>query len=376
MSAIDSPRENCISSARRTIGVAPSSATPTSKEIRVRVEGRWKIRAMLRPASESAPSRSPRPAFSAAARSSSLFSSKAPNSSPVRKSRFKQRILRAVDFTALAWNLFHGRDFPPDPKLRTWRSRLLRFDERNATHIQVNRDLTTEFATLLAGTPWEVALLQECPPRFAVPLARACGAEAHRVLTSRNWLGSVRGLLARQNPDLMASGEGGSNLTLVRVPGRLGGIVERRELAIHEGAPERRALALTRTAAGLCIANLHATNDRPDLAAEDVLLAARAADGFAGESPLIFGGDLNLRPAEDPGVFERLRENFGLAAPTAPRAIDHMLVRGLEVLEPPDRLATGAARAAARGKGAAPLRSRTFAGTIRAGGATRAAELR
>ena len=61
----------------------------------------------------------------------------------------------------------------------------------------------------------------------------------------------------------MASGEGGSNLTLVRVPGRLGGIAERRELAIHEGAPERRAMALTRTASGVCVANLHATNDRP-----------------------------------------------------------------------------------------------------------------
>jgi endonuclease/exonuclease/phosphatase family metal-dependent hydrolase len=239
-----------------------------------------------------------------------------------------------VELTALAWNLFHGRDFPPDPELRTWRSRLLRFDERNQTHVQVNRDLTTEFATLLAGSPWEVALLQECPPRFAVPLARACGAEAHRVLTSRNWLGSVRGLLARQNPDLMASGEGGSNLTLVRVPGRLGGIVERRELAIHEGAPERRAMALTRTAAGLCIANLHATN-RADLAPADVLRAARAADRFAGEAPLIFGGDLNLRPAQSPEVFERLREDFGLAPPTAPKAIDHLLVRGLEVLEAP-----------------------------------------
>jgi endonuclease/exonuclease/phosphatase family metal-dependent hydrolase len=239
-----------------------------------------------------------------------------------------------VELTALAWNLFHGRDFPPDPELRTWRSRLLRFDERNQTHVQVNRDLTTEFATLLAGSPWEVALLQECPPRFAVPLARACGAEAHRVLTSRNWLGSVRGLLARQNPDLMASGEGGSNLTLVRVPGRLGGIVERRELAIHEGAPERRAMALTRTAAGLCVANLHATN-RADLAPADVLRAARAADQFAGEAPLIFGGDLNLRPAQSPEVFERLREDFGLAPPTAPKAIDHLLVRGLEVLEAP-----------------------------------------
>ena len=36
------------------------------------------------------------------------------------------------------------------------------------------------------------------------------------MLTSRNALGPLRGLLARQNPDLMASGEGGSNLTLVR----------------------------------------------------------------------------------------------------------------------------------------------------------------
>jgi endonuclease/exonuclease/phosphatase family metal-dependent hydrolase len=244
-----------------------------------------------------------------------------------------------VEFTAIAWNLFHGRDFPPDPELRSWRSRLLRFDERNETHVQVNRDLTPEFGTLLSGAAWDVALLQESPPRFAAPLARACGAESHRVLTSRNSLGALRGLLARQNPDLMASGEGGSNLTLVRVPGRLGGIAERRELAIHAGAPERRAMALTRTASGVCVANLHATNDRPDLAVDDVLLAARAAGEFAGGAPLIFGGDLNLRPAENPEVFERLREDFGLAAPTAPRAIDHLLTRGLEVLEPPEQWA-------------------------------------
>jgi endonuclease/exonuclease/phosphatase family metal-dependent hydrolase len=240
-----------------------------------------------------------------------------------------------VELTTIAWNLFHGRDFPPDPQLRSWRSRLLRIDERNETHVQVNRDLTVEFATLLSSWAWDVALLQECPPRFAVPLAQACGAEAHRALTSRNALGPLRGLLARQNPDLMASGEGGSNLTLVRVPGRLGGIVERRDLTIHAGEPERRSMALTRTASGLCVANLHATNDRPELASEDVLHAARAAGEFAAGSPLIFGGDLNLRPAENPEVFERLREDFGLAAPTAPQAIDHLLSRGLEVLEAP-----------------------------------------
>ena len=251
-----------------------------------------------------------------------------------------------MEFTAIVWNLFHGRDFPPDPELRSWRSRLLRIDERNETHVQVNRDLSAEFAALLAGAAWDVALLQEAPPRFAAPLARACGAESHRVLTSRNALGPLRGLLARQNPDLMASGEGGSNLTLVRTsspplpPGsggvsRLGGIAERRELTIHDGPPERRALALTRTASGVCVANLHATNDMAAMATEDVLRAARAATEFAGAAPLLFGGDLNLRPAEQPAVFERLREDFGLAAPTGPKAIDHLLARGLEVLEAP-----------------------------------------
>jgi hypothetical protein len=59
-----------------------------------------------------------------------------------------------MEFRALVWNLFHGRDHPPDPALRSWRSRLLRFDERNATHVQVNRDLTREFATLLASAQW------------------------------------------------------------------------------------------------------------------------------------------------------------------------------------------------------------------------------
>ena len=264
-----------------------------------------------------------------------------------------------MELTAISWNLFHGRDFPPDPALLTWRSRLLRVSERNATHVQVNRDLLDEFSHLLSGAEWDVALLQECPPRWCDPLAAACDAEAHRVLTSRNSFGALRALAARLNPDLIASGEGGSNLTLVRRrgaqfhsaviypsygginhSGSLGEVVERRELAIHEGWPERRAMAFTRIAgegddAPLCVANLHASADRPELATEDVLRAAEAATGWAGEAPLLFGGDLNLRPEESPAVFAELRERFGLAAPTGPHAIDHLLVRGLEVVEPP-----------------------------------------
>ncbi|HWB69977.1 MAG TPA: endonuclease/exonuclease/phosphatase family protein [Solirubrobacterales bacterium] len=239
-----------------------------------------------------------------------------------------------MQLTAIAWNLFHGRDFPPDPALFTWRSRLLRISERGATHIQVNRSLVAEFVQALDAMSWDVALLQECPPRFAAPLAEACDAEAHRVLTSRNSLAPLRTLAARINPDLIASAEGGSNLTLVRRSGALGGIVERREVAIHEGKPERRAMAFTRTGEGLCVANLHATNDRPRLAVEDVLLAAERATEWAGEAPLLFGGDLNLRPAESPEAFARLRERFGLSGETGPRAIDHLLSRGLEVSAP------------------------------------------
>jgi hypothetical protein len=346
-----------------------------------------------------------------------------------------------VEFTAISWNLFHGRDFPPDPALFTWRSRLLRVTEHNATHLQVNRDLLAEFAHLLARAEWDVALLQECPPRWCAPLARACDAEAHLVLTARNSLGPLRALAARLNPDLVASAEGGSNLTLIRgrsaqLPsavsypsyrgithsGTLGEILERRELAIHEGTnlfrnlacaagerrtkrgkdagrpnssaiwptedaaprsvrrrqaraggfgmgsqPERRAMALTRIGGGtgpeLCVANLHATNDRPDLATEDVLRAAGAATAWAGDAPLLFGGDFNLRPAETPAVFAELEKRFGPAVPTGPNAIDHLLVRGLDIVElphqwPPERRELGEDGRALRLSDHAPVEAR------------------
>jgi endonuclease/exonuclease/phosphatase family metal-dependent hydrolase len=235
--------------------------------------------------------------------------------------------------------------------------------ERGATHVQVNRELLGELCRLLAAAEWDVALLQECPPRWWQPLAEACEAEAHGAHTSRNSLAPLRALAARLNPDLIGAGEGGSNLTLVRGQdaqrpsaainpsyrcitrsGTLGEIIERREVAIHTGRPERRAMAFTRIAgwpetddgaADLCVANLHATNDRPQLATEDVLRAAATATAWAGEARLLFGGDLNLRPAESPAVFAELSERFGLTAPTDPNAIDHLLVRGLDVVESP-----------------------------------------
>ena len=238
---------------------------------------------------------------------------------------------------ALSWNLFHGRDAPPDPKLFTLRSKLARITERNASHVQVNRDLLAEFTRLLSGAQWDVALLQECPPRWAGPLAAACDAEPHRALTSRNRWPALQGMLHRWNPDLMGSWEGGSNLTLVRRrEGGAGRITARAEVVLRPGKPERRVMALTRRGDGLCVANLHASTRVHPLAEQEIRLAAERAVALAGEAPLILGGDFNIRPVQST-VFDELEARYGLAPVTAPDAIDHLLVRGAEVLDPPTR---------------------------------------
>lgn len=240
-----------------------------------------------------------------------------------------------MEVRALSWNLFHGRDAPPEPALLTWRSRLLRTTERGATHAQVNRNLFERFADLIAKAEWDVALLQECPPRWAEGLAIAADAEPHLVCTSRNipGLAALQRRAADLNPDLIGSWEGGSNLTLVR--GTLSAnpaILEREEVRIAT-RPERRAMALTRLAGGLCIANIHASKARAAAEAELARCAAEAVR-WAGKAPLLLGGDFNLRPARSPHVFEALEREHGLAAPTADHAIDHLLVRGAEIAEP------------------------------------------
>jgi Endonuclease/Exonuclease/phosphatase family len=56
--------------------------------------------------------------------------------------------------------------------------------------------------------------------------------------------------------------------------------------------------------------------------------------GWAGDDPLILGGDLNVSPAES-GVFGELERRFGLRPPSGDRSIDHLLARGLEIVETP-----------------------------------------
>jgi len=166
----------------------------------------------------------------------------------------------------LSWNLYHGRDFPPDSALFTLRSRLLRVTERDATHVQVNRPLRDEFAGWIAEREWDVALLQEAPPLWFHELARSARANGRRVLTSRNLIPPLQRFLANLNPDLIASWEGGSNQLLVRDPGR---VLEHRTMTLAT-TPERRKMtwARVRLASGqtVCVVNLHASAGLPEQA--------------------------------------------------------------------------------------------------------------
>jgi endonuclease/exonuclease/phosphatase family metal-dependent hydrolase len=211
----------------------------------------------------------------------------------------------------LSWNLYHGRALVP-----------------------AHRPLLDEFAATLDGFGWDVALLQEAPPRWFGELCRRTRSNGVRGLTSRNWLPGLQGRLADLAPDLIKSWEGGSNQLLVRAPGRL---VEHRRLTLAWW-PEQRRMQWVRLDSGVCVANLHASAGLPERAAREVVAAAQAATEWSGDDPLVFGGDFNLRPARQPEPFAELRDRFGLGDPTGPRVIDHLLVRGLRVAERPHQL--------------------------------------
>jgi endonuclease/exonuclease/phosphatase family metal-dependent hydrolase len=241
----------------------------------------------------------------------------------------------------MTWNLFHGRDWPPEPDLqvRANKGNFRRGPRLGKEYEQANWDLFDEFASLIRSVDWDVALFQEFPPswssrrRFLWPpnmLAEACGAESHRALSGRNWLQPLTSIIGRWRPDLLGAWEGGSDTTLVR-PGA-GGIAERRRVVLTR-RPELRVMALTRLDSGPSVANVHVST-KPSSAERELLDAAERATQFAADGPLIFGGDFNVRPRAS-RVFDRLEERFGLAPRTAPDRLSHLLVRGLEVVEHP-----------------------------------------
>jgi hypothetical protein len=239
----------------------------------------------------------------------------------------------------MTWNVFHGRDWPPEPELqvRARKGNCRRGPRLGKEYEQTNWDLFDRFASLIREIDWHIALFQEFPPAWKARMAAACGAEVHRAFSGRNWLQPLTSLIGRWRPDLLGAWEGGSNTTLVR-PGP-GPIAERHRVVLARW-PETRVMALTRMESGLCVANLHASTN-PTSAERELLDAARRATDFAGSHPLIFGGDFNVRPRAS-AVYGELEERFGLAPSTGPDLIDHLLVRGLEVIEHPAALGADA----------------------------------
>jgi endonuclease/exonuclease/phosphatase family metal-dependent hydrolase len=182
--------------------------------------------------------------------------------------------------------------------------------------------LTAEFAALLAAWEWDAALLQEVPPWWPPVLARAADAEQRTALTSRNAGLALRRALAERWPDLVKSNGGGCNAILARMA-----IAEHCAIQLRAW-PERRVAQLARLREGTCLVNFHGSA-RVALAEGELGRLWERALAWAGEAPLIVGGDLNLRSprAPDSDIVH-----------VACRDVDHLFVRGLEPSAPADLL--------------------------------------
>ena len=235
----------------------------------------------------------------------------------------------------MTWNVFHGRDWPPEPELqvRAHKGNFHRGPRIGRDYEQTNWDLFDLFGSFVRGIDWDVAIFQEFPPAWKGRMAEACGAAAHRAFSGRNWFQPLTSLIGRWRPDLLGAWEGGSNTTLVRP---CAGPIAERHREVLTRRPETRVIALTRLESGLCVANLHVSKSPPS-AERELIDAAECAIAFAGAGALIFGGDFNVRPKAS-SVFDQLEERFGLAPRTGPDRLSHLLVRGLEVAQRPAAL--------------------------------------
>jgi endonuclease/exonuclease/phosphatase family metal-dependent hydrolase len=139
--------------------------------------------------------------------------------------------------------------------------------------------------------------LQEVPPWWPEPLGAACGASAHRALTSRNAGLPLRRAIASRNPDLLAAAGGGCNAILVRGAA----VLEHREHELTR-KPERRVMHGVRVHGSGWIVNLHASTHPPEQRRADLLGGAAVALGWAAGAPLVFGGDLNSTQPAMPGL--------------------------------------------------------------------------
>ena len=239
---------------------------------------------------------------------------------------------------------------------------------------------------MLAGAEWDVALLQECPPRWAdAARARLRRRAAHRCSprATRSPPLRVAGRPAQPRPDRLQRG-------------RLEPHPRRAAARSPSGAssssppgpwPERRTMAFTRRRAvrrrRVCVANLHASaGPAPRAHAEERGAASRPS------GPCEWAGgdaaDPRRRPQPAPARHRGLRPSSttasGCARRPRPTSLDHLLARGLEVVEPPrpwppERREVDAT-AASRSGSPTTRRSRRPSSRDRSAAATRGREVR
>ncbi len=166
----------------------------------------------------------------------------------------------------------------------------------------------------LDGWEWDVALLQEVPPWWPPRLARLTGAEQRTALTSRNAALRLRQALAERWPDSTKSNGGGCNAILARTT-----ITEHRAVRLRTW-PERRVAQLARLRDGTCLVNFHGSAHQT-LAEAELERLWKLTLGWAGDAPVILGGDLNLRSPRAPD---------DSIAHIAHHSVDHLFARGLK----------------------------------------------
>jgi len=227
------------------------------------------------------------------------------------------------------WNIAHGRDVPPD-----------------RAHIHVRQKFLEEMGALMTQDAPDVVLLQEVPVWAAsvlrestgmgVTLAPAYGAHVpflHVPLPL-----AVGAAVGRALPDLVRTQvEGQANAVLygselLLVSARRVQINPRHRLRGEPRIAQLVRLRHRRAGKELTLANIHAD---PGDNQQQLERAGYVLERFARGAPMLLGGDLNatvrspaLRSLRARG-WEQADEALG------PRAIDHLLVRGMEVLSPP-----------------------------------------
>ena len=180
-----------------------------------------------------------------------------------------------------------------------------------------------------------VASRPRLPPRIATKLT-----DLHAGLLRSALEGQANAILLA--PDLRGSDAGSVFLNARRFRNR-----EAARLALPLGARvawarERRVCHAVRATLGdgrtLVVANLHATNYRPDKRIADVelLRAAAFADAVAQrDEPIVLGGDFNVTVVSSPTLRALSTPEWGFSA--ARPGVDHVLVRGLTVTSPETR---------------------------------------